>query len=164
MVASVACASGETLESTTTTLGPTTTSTDLAPTTTEASTTTSTMDTTSTMAATTTTLPEFPPPAGGLTHGGESWAVYLAVADDFAAPELEEAQQLADTYGLFAGFGDLGCDQGGAEALGVDASGQWAVVSVYFDTEADALQFIDAFEARGHTVAGVGLVETFCLD
>lgn len=122
------------------------------------------MATTTTTAATTTTLPEFPPPAGELTHGGQSWAVYLALADDFTAPELEEAQQLADMYGLFAGFGDLGCDQGGAEALGVDPNGEWAVASVYFDSEAEAEQFVDAFEARGHTVAGVGPVQTFCLD
>ena len=31
-------------------------------------------------------------------------------------------------------------------------------------TEADAGQFVDALEARGHNVAGTGLIETFCLD
>jgi hypothetical protein len=163
LVASVACASGETLESTTSTLGPTTTSPTLAATTTDAAT-TSTLATTTTTAATTTTLPEFPPPASELTHGGESWAVYLAVADVFTAPELEEAQELADTYGFLAGIGDLACDQGGTEALGLDPNGDWAAVAVYFDGEAEAEQFVDAFEARGHTVAGLGLVETFCLD
>lgn len=124
------------------------------------------MPATTTTEATTTTLPEFPPTAASLTHGGESWAVYLAVADNynFTAPEIEEAQDLAGAYGISAGVGELGCDQGGAEALGLDPNGEWAAASVYFDSEADASEFVDAFEARGHTVAGMGPVLTYCLD
>jgi hypothetical protein len=169
LVMLIACSSGETggsatSTSITSTTVPTTT-TIQSTTTTSAPTTTSTIaTTTTTVAATTTTLPEFPQTATSITHGGESWAVYLAVAGDFGAPELEEAKALADTYGLLDGEGDLGCDQGGAEALGLDPNDEWAVVSVYFDTEADARQFVDAFEARGHTVAGMGLVLTYCLD
>jgi hypothetical protein len=37
-------------------------------------------------------------------------------------------------------------------------------VSALFESEADAEQFVDAFEARGHRVAGMGLVQTYCLD
>lgn len=83
---------------------------------------------------------------------------------EFNAPELVAAQDLANTYGIEYGTGDLGCDQGGAEALGLDPNGEWAAVSVLFDSETDASQFVTAFEARGHTVEGMGLVQTYCLD
>lgn len=115
------------------------------------------------MPTTTTTLPEFPP-AGELEHGGESWAVYLAFADDFSDPSLSEASALAESYGFFAGTTDINCDQGAAEAIGVAPGGSEAVAGVYFDSEIDANQFVLAYEARGHSVAGIGLVQTFCLD
>jgi hypothetical protein len=167
-VLSVACGGGATDESTTSTLASTTTSTTIATTTTQAPTTTSTIvtTTTSTVASTTTTLPEFPQTLTTLTHGGDAWAVYLAVADnyEFTAPELGEAQDLAEMYGIEIGTGELACDHGGAEALGLDPDEEWAAVSALFESEADAQQFVDAFEARGHSVVGLGLVQTFCLD
>jgi hypothetical protein len=166
-VLSVACGGGDTAESTTSTLASTTTSTTLATTTTQAATTTSTIvTTTTTVASTSTTLPEFPQTLASLTHGGDAWAVYLAVADnyEFDAPELEEAKDLAEMYGIEIGTGELACDHGGAEALGLDPDGDWAAVSALFESEADAKQFVDAFEARGHSVVGMGLVQTFCLD
>ena len=170
LIVMVACSSGETEGSTTSTSTTSTTvpatTTTQSTTTTAAPTTTSTIATTTTTVAATTTLPEFPQTATSITHGGESWAVYLAVADnyDFTAPELEEAQDLANTYGIEHGTGELACDQGGAEVLGLDPNGEWAVVSVLFDSEADAEQFVNAFEARGHSVVGFGPVQTFCLD
>lgn len=138
-----------------------TTSTSSTPTT---STTTSLVTTTTTLASTTTSLPPFPSPKSQLEHGGEAWAVYLAVAGDFADPSLDEAAATAQSYGFFAGATDINCDQGAAEAVGLAPGGSEAVVGVYFDSEVDANQFVLAIEARGHAVAGVGLVQTFCLD
>ncbi|MGD2101807.1 MAG: hypothetical protein PVG83_06175 [Acidimicrobiia bacterium] len=160
----VACSPDDSASTTTTTLAtPTTTVAPATTTTVPTTTTTLPPTTTTTLPTTTTTLPEFPP-AGGLDHGGESWAVYIAVADDFGDPSLDEASALADSYGFFAGTTDINCDQGAAEAIGVAPGGSEAVVGVYFETELDANQFVIAWEARGHTVAGVGLVQTFCLD
>lgn len=140
------------------------TSTSTGPTTTTAPVTTTTSPApTTTLPAPTTTLPEFPP-AGDLEHGGETWAVYIAVADDFSAPNLTDATAQAELYGFFAGTTDINCDQGAAEAIGVAPGGSEAVVGVYFETEPEATQFVVAWEARGHIVEGMGQVQTFCLD
>jgi cell division septation protein DedD len=122
------------------------TSTSSTPTT---STTTPPATTTTTLASTTTSLPPFPNPKSQLEHGGESWAVYLAVADDFADPALDEAAATAQSYGFFAGATDINCDQGAAEAVGVAPGGSETVLAI---------------QARGHPVVGTGLVQTFCLD
>lgn len=150
-----------TTELSTSTSGAAVTSTTTPPTT---STTVMVTTTTSTIPTTSTTLPAFPPAKEPLEHGGDAWAVYLAVADDFGDPSLDEASSLADTYGYFAGVTDINCDQGAAEAVGVSSGGSEVVVGVYFDSELDANQFVLAYETRGHTVAGIGLVQTFCLD
>ena len=160
-----ACSSGTSSSTTTGEASTTTeamvTSTSSAPTT---STTTMLDTTTTTLSSTTTSLPPFPSAESQLEHGGESWAVYLAVAGDFADPALDEAAATAQSYGFFAGATDINCDQGAAEAVGVAPGGSEAVVGVYFDSELDANQFVVAIEARGHEVVGVGLVQTFCLD
>jgi hypothetical protein len=150
-----------TTESTTSSSGAAATSTT---TTAPATTTTIPTTTTSTTPTTSTTLPEFPQAKDPLEHGGDAWAVYLAVADDFGDSSLDEASSLADSYGYFAGVSDINCDQGAAAAVGVPSGGSEAVVGVYFDSELDANQFVLAYEARGHTVAGTGLVQTYCLD
>jgi hypothetical protein len=166
LVLLAACSSDDagtttTTESGTSTSGVVVTSTTTPPTT---STTVGATTTTSTVPTTSTTLPEFPSAKEPLEHGGDAWAVYLAVADDFGDPSLDEASSLAETYGYFAGVADVNCDQGAAEAVGVSSGGSEAVVGVYFDSEMDANQFVLAYEARGHTVAGMGLVQTYCLD
>jgi hypothetical protein len=99
-------------------------------------------------------------------HGGDAWAVYLAVATDYAAPEITDAIALMEDLGYVAGWGsgDLACDRGGARALGVDPSDSYAVVGAYFDTVLDAARFVVALDARGHPVLGLGLVRTYCLD
>jgi len=40
----------------------------------------------------------------------------------------------------------------------------YAVVGAYFDTALDAARFVVALDARGHSVLGMGLVQTYCLD
>lgn len=166
MLAFSACSPGETAESTTapstSIVATTTTSTTLAP-----STTSSTTTSTTTTSTTTTTVPpgpEFPPAKAVLEHGGDAWAVYVAIAEEFDDPALSEATAVLDELGYITGVGDLGCDAGGAEILGLDPAGTQAVVAVYFETEEDGVTFLTAWTGLGHQVIGSGLVQTFCLD
>ena len=137
----------------------TTTSTSVA------STTPSTTATSSTIAEPP-SLPAFPPEFTGLTHGGNAWALYLAIAPpgQYDAPELQaaDAARAEAGYRSGGGFSDLACDQGAPEALGRDGSSQAA--AVYFQTQAQAQQAQDAFQARGHPVVGIVNVQTGCLD
>lgn len=112
----------------------------------------------------TTSLPAFPAQKESFEHGGEAWAVYLAVADEFDAPRLGDAVSIAEHHGYWAATGDLGCDAGGAEATGVEPAGTWVAVGVYFNSEGDAMDFVNALVARGHPVVGFGAVQTYCLD
>ena len=59
-------------------------------------------------------------------------------------------------------FSDLGCNQGAAKALGVEASSITA--SLYFETQDQANQARAAFEARGQQAVGVAHVAMYCLD
>jgi hypothetical protein len=152
------------VSSTTTTEQPSTTS-SVRPTTTSAPTTTTTSQpATTTIPTPTTTVPDFPPAVEVLTHGEFYWAVYLAVADDFDDPALEEATQLAESYGYFAGVADIGCDAGADVALGVEPGASQATVGVLFDSAVAASQFVVALDARGHSIAGMGRIQAFCLD
>lgn len=156
--------------STTTTEPSTTSTTPSTSATTSSSTSSSTPETTAGSSTTATTgtstpaLPEFPPEFTGLTQGGSAWGLYLAVAPQYEAPELQGADAVAGEAGYSSGqgFSDLACDEGAAQALGV--SGTAYTVSLYFETEAQAVQAREAFQARGHSVAGVALVTTRCLD
>ena len=114
----------------------------------------------------TTTLAPLPPTQEQPVHGGDAWAVYLAVSTDISDPEIADAISLLGDLGYVAGWGsgDLACDQGGAQAVGVDSSDNYAVVGAYFDTALDAARFVVALDARGHSVLGIGLVQTYCLD
>ena len=145
----------------TTTAAPTTTTT--APTTTAAPTTTTTTATTTT--TTTTTVPPLPD-ALSPTHGGEAVAVYLAVAEwdsvsgnpaDGFTTEIAAAQDL----GYFVGSGDLACDMGGQDGLGLPSDGYYWAASVLFATVPDANAFVAAYPGD---VVGIVEVQTYCLD
>jgi len=144
--------------------GPSTTETsNTTPSTTEA--------TTSTTEATTTTAPTLPPfpPEDPLMHGKSTWGLYLVVLPmgqaSVDSPEFQAAQQAAIDAGYSQGEGYSGieCDQGAAEALGLE-SGEHIAPAVYFASEDLANQARDAFEARGQSVAGIAHVTTYCLD
>lgn len=111
-------------------------------------------------------LAPLPPAQEEPVHGGNAWAVYLAAATDISDPEIADAIALLEDLGYVAGWGsgDLACDRGGAQAVGVDPSDGYAVVGAYFDTVLDAARFVVALDARGHSVLGLGLVRTYCLD
>ncbi len=129
--------------------------------------TTSTIVTTTTPTPTTTVTPaepEFPPERTSLEHGGPTWGLYLAVAapGDYESPVLQAATAAATAAGYRSGPGDLSCDQGAAEALGVEAGA--VGVALYFETEAQANQARAAFEAEAQEVVGVVNVTTYCMD
>jgi ABC-type Fe3+-hydroxamate transport system substrate-binding protein len=143
------------VETTTTTAGTTT----AVP---ETTTTPQPPETTTTAAPeTTTTLPPFPPARQDLQHGGETWVVVLAAAEDFNAPALDAAVQAASDAGYATGATD--CDMGAAAVVGLPEDTHVYSVSVYLETEADAAAALTAFEARSVT-GDVGTVMTFCLD
>jgi hypothetical protein len=111
-------------------------------------------------------LAPLPPAQEEPVHGGDAWAVYLALSTDISGPEIADAIALLEDLGYVAGWaiGDLACDQGGAQAVGVDPSDGYAAVRAYFETVLDAARFVVALDARGHSVLGIGLVQTYCLD
>lgn len=90
--------------------------------------------------------------------------MYLAVSADFGDPALTDAFNTADQYGYFAGAGDINCDLGGAQVVGETAGDSLAASAIYFETVVEAAAFVVAYDARGHSVVGMGLVQTFCLD
>jgi hypothetical protein len=94
-------------------------------------------------------------------HGGTYWAVYpwLGPAGD---PEANAVVgQLFDEFGIQAIQGEVGCDQGAAEALGTDAV--WRV-AVYFDTDTEANAFAMQAGLLDHTRRVIAHVTTYCLD
>jgi hypothetical protein len=100
-----------------------------------------------------------PSPAASVEQGGRYWAVYAVVAEAGSA-ELDEAfNRLRDLGVAIGGFGELACDRGAAEALGVDPGLHG--VAVYFDRESDARAFADSLDPPP---AGVARVRTFCAD
>jgi hypothetical protein len=111
-------------------------------------------------------LAPLPPTQEEPVHGGDAWVVYLAMSTDISDPEIADAIALLEDLGYVAGWGsgDLACDRGGTQAVGVDRSDDYAVVGAYFDTPLDAARFVVALDARGHSVLGIGLVQTYCLD
>lgn len=167
---------------TTTTEAPTTTTTEPDPTTSTTSTTTTAPPATTTTEAppatdpaptttappvtdppTTTTVPVWPAQQSSFTHGGATWAVYLAVAEDVRDPVFATVEGQAGAVGYVnIGPSDLGCDEGAAEALGYDLSAaSYYAVALYFPTEQDAQRFVDLYEPE---VLGVVLVGTYCMD
>ncbi|HEV7758950.1 MAG TPA: hypothetical protein VGO78_08170 [Acidimicrobiales bacterium] len=153
------------------TVPPTTAAPD--PSTTETpSTTPSTTPTTtpsSTASPTPPALPEFPPEAP-LEHGKSTWGLYLVVLPQGQASvdsaEFQAAQQAARDagYSQAEGYSGIGCDEGAAEALGLDPNADLIAPAVYFASEAQADQARAAFEARGQHVAGIAHVTPYCLD
>lgn len=92
------------------------------------------------------------------------WAVYLAVGHSSADPGLERAQQKAASVGYTAVLGDLACDQGAIEALGLDQFDFWAAATLYFATRAGAHTFVASYTADVAKVVGSAEVTLGCLD
>jgi hypothetical protein len=100
-----------------------------------------------------------PTPAETVEQGGRYWGVYAVVAEAGSA-ELDEAfNRLRDLGVAVGGFGELSCDEGAAEALGVDPDLHG--VAVYFEKKADAQAFAATLDPPP---VGVARVRTFCAD
>lgn len=101
-----------------------------------------------------------PEPLEFIDHGGRYWAVlWVGEYDD---PALDEVRDAVDQrWGPVWSDGDIGCNQGAAETLGVGSDTR--AVAVHFATEGDAYDFADH---AGLQVAPTGLaqVTTYCLD
>ena len=95
-------------------------------------------------------------------HGQSYWAVYPWVGAA-GTPEADEVvARLFDDFGIQAIQGEVGCDEGAAEAIGPDAA--WRV-GVYFATGADASAFADEYRSRNPGSDPVmAHVTTYCLD
>jgi hypothetical protein len=97
-----------------------------------------------------------------LVHGGTYWAVYPWVGAAGSREADDVSAQLLEEFGIEAGPGDLGCDQGAAEALGTNAE---QGIAVYFETEEDANAFALQAGLLGHEAGPViAHVTTYCLD
>jgi len=100
------------------------------------------------------------------THGGDAVGVYLGVVE-YDAVEGNPADGFADAFaaaeamGYFVGSGDLACDQGAQDGLGLPADGYYWAASVLFATVDDANAFVAAYPGD---VVGIAEVKTFCLD
>jgi hypothetical protein len=95
-------------------------------------------------------------------HGGSYWAVYVWVGEARSSEANEAIAALADDFGIQAFQGDLGCDDGAAEALPPGTT--WGV-AVYFPTRTVASAFADEYRT-GHPGSDpvVAHVTTYCLD
>jgi hypothetical protein len=105
----------------------------------------------------------------------EMWAVYVFVwenawdAEQFVASggqeSLDAVKAVADDLGYDSQnmtLGDLLCDPGAHEVLGLDTNGtDYQALALYFTVESDAQEVAAAFEP--HTV-GYGLVHIGCAD
>lgn len=107
-------------------------------------------------APTPTALPS--PLTSSVEHGGTYVGVYLAVGPQ-GAPELDAAvEQLAD-MGIEAYAGDIACDDGAADQLGVEDD--LMAVALYFETRSDAEAFAAALDPAP---LGIARVTTYCAD
>ena len=70
----------------------------------------------------------------------------------------------AAKVGYQAVVGDLACDTGSMEALGLDEYDYWSGATLYFATEKDARTFTTAYTAKAGAPKGVVKVKVGCLD
>jgi len=99
-----------------------------------------------------------PEPVEMIMHGGTYFGVYLAAApmDD---PLLDEAVAQLAALGITAYPGDLACDDGATEQLGVSEG--LMGVAVYFEHRAEARVYAAALDP---SPLGIAKVTTYCAD
>jgi hypothetical protein len=111
--------------------------------------------------------PASPPPAGPASppsvaepvHGGTAWGVYLAVMTSPDDPAYVQSGTRLERLGYFPSEGDVSCDEGAAEALGLEPN--VLVRSVHFGSREDAEAFVALY---GDDILGIAQVTTYCLD
>jgi hypothetical protein len=92
-----------------------------------------------------------------LQQGGTYWAVYIAVDD--GGTYIRRVADRMEEQGVAVSSGEIACDHGAAEELGVPE--EVLAVAAYFDTNADAAAF---FAAVDPSPLGVARVQTYCQD
>jgi hypothetical protein len=96
-------------------------------------------------------------------HGESYWGVYLHAGESTRGLDAEEAGKLLRERGLALGEdfskGELGCDVGAAEALGLPE--ETIAIGVYFRDEADARAFAASLPREP---VGIARVQTMCRD
>lgn len=99
------------------------------------------------------------PQQADITHGNDVWGTYVALVDAFDTPAADAASARIAELGYEPSGGEVGCDRGAAEALGVPESA--LVVATYFTTKEDAELFAEMY---GPGTLGVAEVTLWCLD
>ncbi len=106
----------------------------------------------------------WPKALGEPGQGDPVWAVYLALAHAGDDPAIDAAVRKASGAGYTAVQGDLACDQGAVEALGLDQYDYWSAATVYFANRTDAADFVASYQSKVGKVAGSAQVNVGCLD
>lgn len=94
----------------------------------------------------------------GAQHGATAYGVYLVVAAE-GAPELAATAEDLEERHIIWSMGALGCEQGSAEALGVDP--ELHGVSVLFETREAAERFAATLTTPP---VGIAQVTVYCAD
>lgn len=117
--------------------------------------------------------PDFPPAVAPsrLEHGGTYWGVYVTVvrADDNYQVKPEDKNRLDAAkksltdlgYEPDAGAYDIGCEDGVREQLRLDPRRIYATVRIFFTKQAQAQQFVNAYQPG---VVGTAKVTLYCMD
>jgi hypothetical protein len=111
-----------------------------------------------------TVAPSWPKALGEPSQGDPVWAVYLAIGHSASDAALERAVAQAATVGYQAVLGDLACDDGATQALGLDEYDYWSGATLYFATEQQARGFAAAYTAKVAAPKGLTKVNVGCLD
>jgi len=77
---------------------------------------------------------------------------------------VEKAVRQAAAVGYSAVVGDIACDVGAMEALGLDQFDYWTGATLYFGSQADARTFAASYAAAIAKPKGVVKVKVGCLD
>lgn len=100
-----------------------------------------------------------PRPLIDIHQGDRVWGVYWVSA---SLAQLSSVERQLRARGVATTSGDLGCDQGARERLGV-ADTITSRVAVYFRTEGDAQAFAEGVEVRPRPY-GYARATLYCLD
>ena len=109
--------------------------------------------------ATTGTPPPARPVEADISHGDEVWGAYVAVVDSFESEAAVAAKARVTELGYTPSGGDIGCDDGASEALGLPSDAM--VVAVYLTTQEGAATFVEMY---GAGAVGFAHVTLLCLD
>jgi hypothetical protein len=93
-------------------------------------------------------------------QGGTYFGVYVAIAEAGDEASLQASAEALDAIGISDySLGDISCDEGAAEELGVpEDSGR---VAVYFESREEAEAFTKSLPSP---ILRIAKVKTFCLD